>query len=69
MREKGRVIVQCGGGSCLINWLGGDSFLEHGAWALIQRNTEVDHRVRLKDADNPTVSAIKSLFTRFFLFF
>ena len=50
MREKG---------ACsMLGW--GVEFLEHKAWALIQGKTEVNHRVRLEDADNPIVAAMTS---------
>lgn len=48
------------------DWPGGGGFLEHGEWALIQGNTQVDQRVRPEDADSPIVAAMKSLFTKFF---
>ena len=57
------MIVQClggGGSSYLIYWPRGGHFSEHGAWALIQGKTEVNHRVRLEDADNPIVAAMTS---------
>ena len=58
------MIVQClgggGGSSYLIYWPGEGHFLEHKAWALIQGKTEVNHRVRLEDANNPIVAAMTS---------
>ena len=49
-----------GGSSYLIYWPGEGHFLEHKAWALIQGKTEVNHRVRLEDANNPIVAAMTS---------
>ena len=49
----------------MFNEGGGEGLLEHGIWALIQGNTDVDHRGRLEGADSPIVVAMKSLFTRF----
>ena len=68
---EGDCSMQLGGGgwgksSCLRYWPGGEGFLEHGEWAPIQGNTQVDQRIRPEDADSPIVAAMKSLFTKFF---
>ena len=62
MREKGdcSMLGWGGGSSYLIYWPGEGHFLEHKAWALIQGKTEVNHRVRLQDANNPIVAAMTS---------
>ena len=47
-----------GGGSCVIYWPWGRGLPR--AWALKQGNRVTEHSVRLKDADNPIIAAMKS---------